>query len=149
MCNFWSAIVTERGDVLWKLGVDSHSKLDEIFKLKDDSAEPTYAKVELVPTNIVTDKLKDWTFTLDEERQPSWWNKGYEGLVRLELKKHVIKHYRIAKAGRVTIRGWYENGQLSYEDNYKQGKLDGVSRDWYESGQLRYERSYKQGERIS
>ena len=40
---------------------------------------------------------------------------------------------------------WYENGQLSFEDYYKDGKLDGESKSWYENGQLRYQQFYKDG----
>ena len=40
---------------------------------------------------------------------------------------------------------WYENGQLQYETDYKNGQIDGKSRAWYENGQLSYETDYKNG----
>ena len=43
--------------------------------------------------------------------------------------------------------GWFENGQLMLEGNYKGGKLHGLSRGWYDTGQLAYEYNYKDGER--
>ena len=46
-------------------------------------------------------------------------------------------------------RGWYEDGQLKYERNYKYGKEDGLNREWYENGQLQYERNYKDHELLS
>jgi len=42
-------------------------------------------------------------------------------------------------------RVWYENGQLQYEANFKDGKVDGLYRDWYEDGQLQYETNCKDG----
>ena len=35
---------------------------------------------------------------------------------------------------------------LWYEDNYKSGRLDGISKVWYENGNLKTELSYKAGE---
>ena len=29
------------------------------------------------------------------------------------------------------IRSWYDNGQLEYEGNFKDGELDGLQRGWY------------------
>ena len=33
----------------------------------------------------------------------------------------------------------YPNGQLKIEDNYKDGKRDGLQKEWYENGQLESE----------
>jgi hypothetical protein len=41
------------------------------------------------------------------------------------------------------VREWYKNGQLRYEFNYKNGKLNGLQRWWYENGQLGKEYNYK------
>tara|TARA_B110000305_G_C18797067_1_gene340967 strand:- start:4 stop:507 length:504 start_codon:yes stop_codon:yes gene_type:complete len=41
------------------------------------------------------------------------------------------------------VRGWYEDGQLWTEQNYKDGKKDGSDRWWYENGQLNNEYNYK------
>lgn len=43
--------------------------------------------------------------------------------------------------------GWYENGKISYERNYKDDKLDGVSRNWFENGQISFEHNYKDGKK--
>ena len=40
---------------------------------------------------------------------------------------------------------WYENGQLEYEHNYKNGKPHGKWLGWNENGQLKYEHNYKNG----
>ena len=37
--------------------------------------------------------------------------------------------------GRAT--GYYENGNLEYEENYKDDELDGLVKNYYENGQLK------------
>jgi len=46
----------------------------------------------------------------------------------------------------VRKRKYYENGQIDYEENYKDGKLDGKLTGYYENGQIRGEGNYKDGE---
>ena len=43
-------------------------------------------------------------------------------------------------------KGWHENGQLKYEDNFKDGERHNLSCGWYDSGQLEYEENFKNGE---
>ena len=45
-------------------------------------------------------------------------------------------------------RAWYSNGQLKHEWNYKNGKFHGLCRIWYDSGQLKYRKNWKDGELI-
>ena len=40
----------------------------------------------------------------------------------------------------------YQDGQLEWEENYKDGKKDGLAKYWYENGQLRFEVNWKDGE---
>jgi antitoxin component YwqK of YwqJK toxin-antitoxin module len=42
-----------------------------------------------------------------------------------------------------TVKGYDESGRLEYECNYKDNKLEGVSRVYYESGKLMKEWGYK------
>ena len=35
-------------------------------------------------------------------------------------------------------RRWYENGQLRWEANYKDGEQDGLAKGWDEDGQRTY-----------
>ena len=44
--------------------------------------------------------------------------------------------------------GWYENGQLKYRANWKNGKLDGLQEYWYENGQLQRRGNYKNGWKV-
>ena len=45
-----------------------------------------------------------------------------------------------------TKYSYYENGQIKYEGNYKDGKKDGKYTWWYENGQKQSEGNYKDGE---
>ena len=40
---------------------------------------------------------------------------------------------------------YYENGQLSYKTNLKDGKRNGLAESYYENGQLQYKVNYKDG----
>ena len=40
----------------------------------------------------------------------------------------------------------YDNGQLEYESNYKNGKKNGLMKRWYKSGSVHYEKNYNDGE---
>jgi hypothetical protein len=93
MCNFFSAIIDKNYKVYWKRGVDSHSDLVELFKLKEPSFDGPpktnrevaekmkWAKVEIVPKDkdyLLGPDKKNWEFFVDEEISPPWWNKSYE-----------------------------------------------------------------------
>ncbi|MDR3258488.1 MAG: toxin-antitoxin system YwqK family antitoxin [Fusobacteriaceae bacterium] len=41
------------------------------------------------------------------------------------------------------IKEYHENGKIRKEENYKNGKLEGIYRRYYESGQLEYECNHK------
>ena len=40
---------------------------------------------------------------------------------------------------------YYENGQLEYKENFKDGRRNGRTEFYYENGQLQYEWNYKDG----
>ncbi len=40
---------------------------------------------------------------------------------------------------------WYFNGKIAYEGNWKEGKIDGIKKDWYQNGQLMTLFLYKEG----
>lgn len=45
------------------------------------------------------------------------------------------------------LTSWYENGQKRRESNYKDGEQDGLTTYWYENGQKSSEETYKDGKR--
>ncbi len=42
---------------------------------------------------------------------------------------------------------WYPTGQLEHEEFYKDGKREGMQKGWYPGGQIQYEWLYDDGER--
>ena len=44
--------------------------------------------------------------------------------------------------------GFYDNGQKSVEESFKDGKKDGLETKWYENGQKMLEGTYKDGEPV-
>ena len=70
----------------------------------------------------------------------------------MELKKYKNKseeYMYYLKGGKEVKHGshkyWYDNGQINYEENYKDGKRHGLYKRWYENGQVMYEYNYKDG----
>jgi protein SCO1/2 len=47
---------------------------------------------------------------------------------------------------RTTVVERYDNGRIKREAQYRNGKLDGITRGWYENGAIEYERRYRSGE---
>ena len=74
---------------------------------------------------------------------------GYFGKDGEELTKvYIGKLINGEKDGKWTI--WFHNtGTKQYEENWKDGELDGLETWWYENGQKKYERTFKDGELIS
>ena len=46
------------------------------------------------------------------------------------------------------IKEYYDNQNIKYEGNYKDGKLDGLWKSYYENGQLKNERNYNDGKKM-
>ena len=78
MCQFKSAIVTAKGDLLSSPWTDSHEDLVRIFKLNDKPSvrnEPRFARVEFRPDEMKDlDEPKKYQLHIDEERTPSWFD---------------------------------------------------------------------------
>ena len=68
------------------------------------------------------------------------WHDKYNNPITVECVDAATETY--------TVRYYYENGQLRYEEQYHQGQLHGTVKVWYENGQLEYEEQYHQGKLI-
>jgi len=73
----------------------------------------------------------------------------------LDFDKYELKYIGtwydlyIYKNNKIIKEIWYfENGKLSYEYNYKNGKKDGKQYAWWSDGELYYEENYKNGIKI-
>ena len=58
------------------------------------------------------------------------------------------ENYKDGKRDGLDI-SWYKNGQKNSEVTYKDGKKDGLETRWYENGEKKRKGTYKDGERIS
>ena len=70
----------------------------------------------------------------------------------MELKKYKDKSKEYTyylKGGKEVKHGshkyWDSNGQILYEDNYKDGELHGLHKYWYDNGQIEREFYYWEG----
>jgi hypothetical protein len=109
MCNFWSAIVTKSGDVLFNEMDDSHESIIELYKnkydLKDETTDPDrlkFARIEIAPPdNDVFKPLNEWVFKIDQSIKPTWLTKTDEKNARKTLsvfaKKAIINGKSIDK----------------------------------------------------
>ena len=88
MCNAFSAVITEAGDIYWQTGIDSHENIIDKFKLnKLDKKPGGLHRIEITPENM--DYLNPdgkWNFKHDED-PPEWWNNKYKDLCFAELEK--------------------------------------------------------------
>jgi len=113
MCKAFSCICPEVGEVIWKLGMDSHVDLISKAGLKDDTNDSnhlTFAKIEITPNNRDYRHPDKWTLHIDESITPSWWSKGYEAACWdahnawcrqlykiLDIKKEVVNPFKDVK----------------------------------------------------
>ncbi len=88
MCNAFSAVITETGDIYWQAGLDSHEDIIDKFKLGElDKETGGLHRIEITPENM--DYLNPegkWTFRHDED-PPKWWNGKYRDLCFAEFEK--------------------------------------------------------------
>ncbi len=77
MCKAFSCIAT-RKKVYWKLGVDSHNDIAELFNLKDDGSD-NFCPVEITPKNKDYINPDKWVFKFDD-KCPDWWKQSNEAM---------------------------------------------------------------------
>ena len=124
MCVYFSCIVEEGGKVYWKKGVNSHSELEQMFKLNPKTDE-TRAKVECPPphTKVI----------VDEARVPVWWTKEYEGLVKQALQDEQVFTGQVIDRDESKV--WYKDGKQHRLGGPAVELADGTKR-WYKDGKL-------------
>ena len=109
MCKFKSMIVT-KSDVLYSIKTDSH---DEILKEKgiaDKKLAADFVKVELVPGPNGFYDIRGYTFHIDQDTLPNWWEPiGAENECR-KIQKKIMRNKKIFP-GSLDCRGY--TGDLS------------------------------------
>ncbi len=118
MCNAFSCIVKNNGDVLWGFGLDSHTDLMERFGIADiaiaDTSLLQFAKLEITPDNGNYLKPDKWTLHIDEEIKPEWFTvedekaafaahkKWLHQLQKVLVVKEIINPFLIKPPKRIT-----------------------------------------------
>jgi hypothetical protein len=102
MCDFKSFIVTKDGGVHYSILHDSHDKLIEELKLKDDTQDAEkmrFARVEIAPldNNVFEQDLSKWKFKIDQSITPKWWDKFLEEKCFDKLKEALAVQVLINK----------------------------------------------------
>ena len=109
MCQFKSAIVTKK-EVKYLLDEDSHTEILKYYNIKDDSQNPEFVRVEIVPKNNVPLKevvykldLKHWEMRLDQDFKPDWWEASIKWAEEEMLKvlKETVKKRFVLKGQHV------------------------------------------------
>lgn len=90
---------------------------------------------ESVYYKIVSDNPQDNKQNIEQ----IYYTKG-----NLKLERIVTKD----KEQPIISRGWYPEGMLHIETNYKDGKRDGYFKSFYRSGKIKRIEEYKKGKRI-
>jgi hypothetical protein len=107
MCKFFSAILTDKGELLHAVDIDDrHETIIEQHGLKDDTLKNRkWVRLEITPPNgdLVT-PVKEWVVTVDERGTlPQWYEKVPKGRV-LKLAAPILAEF-IVQEDRKEISG--------------------------------------------
>ena len=89
MCEFFSALVTRQGEMIWDPATDSHTDLIDSCGLRnvEDSECSYFAKIEFTPSSRdKADEIDGYTLRVDEYNEPGWFDD--------EMRENIIKKCR-------------------------------------------------------
>ena len=92
MCKFWSCLVTRDKQVVWEPGVDSHDKLVDKYKLRDDTLDgerQAFARVEITPPALFSWCAARWAHRVDEDITPDWYSPAHADAARAVLAEYL------------------------------------------------------------
>ena len=96
-------MIVTKTEILWLSTSDEHDKIIKHFNLNDNTSNPNFAKVELIPKNHDYGNLKEYIFKIDQDFLPDWFDKNeVEIACRTELKK-IMKNWKRKFPGDLTI----------------------------------------------
>jgi len=92
MCQFFSGIIT-REKTLWSYETDGHEEIIKKYGLNDNTRNPDFVRVELIPKDgdIFNHKLSNWVLQVDQDHQPDWFS---EKFAEEEMKKAIRKVFK-------------------------------------------------------
>src|SRR3990167_2150259 len=116
MCNFFSGIIVEKGKkVLWHPDIDSHTGLLEHFKLKDETNNPSFVRVEFSPADndlfnhyLFNHDFSTWKFKTDQDFKPDWYDaEKAEELMLSAVKKMISERFVFGKLDEIKEGRWF------------------------------------------
>ena len=126
-----------------------------IHTLPDERLAYLYTPYEFVPEEYRQRPafFKEWLEINANKEVVLNSNEDYHTEV-IYYKNNQVKELKVyhtvdgVKVGYGFEEAWYDNGQLEYRANYKNGQSDGLLYEtWYINGQRKYRCNYKDGER--
>jgi len=96
MCKAFSCLVTRGNTVYWKVGVDSHEDILNLFKDKDSNLSDikppplnTFARIEIVPPgdDYLNNDFSKWQYQIDDSIKPSFLTDKHEDICREALSE--------------------------------------------------------------
>ena len=116
MRQFHSGIITYKNKrAITNIDEDSHTELLEQAGLKDDTVNPNFVRVEILPQdgNIYNHKMSNWELQVDQDLIPDWFDKKKAETLMKKSLKNVFKH-RFVMPGdtvdEITEGRWFING---------------------------------------
>ena len=140
MCNFWSAIITKNGDVLYDNMTDSHEDIVQKYKLDDSIIEVDkrdFVRIEILPPDgdVFNKELATWEFKIDELEAPKWLKNRHEKSARkmfekvyherifdsvknavIKLSRAIIRNSSVEARGNSSVEAW-ENSSVEARGN--------------------------------
>ena len=77
MCKFFSGIIANKGKTaLVDYWDDSHEKILKDNDIKDESVNPNFVRVELIPKdkNPCNQDIEQWELNVDQDYRPDWFD---------------------------------------------------------------------------
>ena len=106
MCEFYSAILKQNGDILHNPFTISHEDLIDEFNLDDTKLSGSFVRVEFVPKDNNFSDIDNYQLNVDESEIPDWYEsvkeKAYRKL-RLIVKNMIITGERNIIIGKAVI----------------------------------------------
>ena len=91
MCQFFSGVIT-KNKTLYDLDSDNHEDLIKKARLKDDTRNPDFVRVELSPKDgdIFNHNMNNWGIRVDQDYKPEWFSGEFAEKEMKEALKRVI-----------------------------------------------------------
>ena len=129
MCQFFSGVITKNKTIV-DYDDDSHEHLLEKGGLRDNSRDPDFVRVELIPQDkdIWNHNIKNWKLKVDQDFRPDWFEEKWaEQEMRNEIKKLWEERFIINRTVKEIKEGRWWLGEGGTIKNVSGGTIEDVS----------------------